>query len=131
MGFLKKFFQTASQTQLELVPKAKQLPVVCANESLKKPQTAKTELSKHAQDERINTIEAQALFLGWTWEQLWRQSNRYDHKGLASMIKPGQSISAVTLQYIQLESTSPTGKLEIQRFYNHETDQPWLKRNSP
>lgn len=134
MGFLKKFFQTTKPTILELVPEPQarqpQIPPLSlptkylVQKELQKPNTSKP-------DGRVSMIEAHALSLGWTRDQLWKETSRRDLKGLASIIQADHTITAITPHFIQLERTSLTGRLEIQRFYNHNTDQPWLKRNSP
>ena len=127
MGFLKKFFQVPSLAILEVMPKPQPKPSPIAipleTKGLYKPNLLKP-------DERILAIETLALSLGWTWDQLWKESKRRDLRGLVSIIQKDQTITAITPQYIQLEKTSHTGKPEIQRFYNHNTHQPWLRRGS-
>lgn len=134
MGFLKKFFSTPTPPVLKAVPEPNTTPpedlepepVPIFYKSKKLPTTDKAN-----PDKRILAIEAQALALGWTGNQLFLHCKRPDLRGLASIIQPEQVITTITRQYIQLERVSPTGKLEIQRFYNHNVDQPWLKKPSP
>ena len=131
MGFLKKFFHAPTPGILEVAPRPEITQPERATVSLHKtplPQETQHIPAAVKPDERISAIEAHALSLGWTWDQLWQKSKRPDRKGLAALIKTSQIISTVTPQYIQLESVNPTGKLEIQRFYNHPRDQPWLKQ---
>lgn len=122
MGFLKKFFTPLTPT-LEVVPSSVTNAKTRPNKFCDK--------SNPEAEQQILAIESQALALGWTWKQLWFNSKRPDLRGLASDIQKDQIITQVTRQYIQLERISPTGKLEVQRFYNHAVDQPWLQECSP
>lgn len=134
MGFLKKFFQPPNPVTLEVVPKPQQketkpAPVSFPQKSLLQIEPPENTALKP--DERVLAIETHAMALGWTWDQLWKDTKRPDLRGLAAILQKDQVITSVTPQYIQLERIGSTGKLEIQRFYNHNTDQPWLRRGSP
>jgi hypothetical protein len=129
MGFLKKFFQTSNPNILEVVPKQQPKQQELSTLSLPIEPLPQQELLKP--NKKVLAIETEAMSLGWTWGQLWQESRCPDLKGLATIIHKEQNITNVTHQYIQLERISPTGKLEIQRFYNQKVEQPWIKRNSP
>lgn len=77
-------------------------------------------------DPRIVAIEADALALGWTHDQLWKQTPFWPEKGLVDILRPNQVITAVTASAIRLEETNGQGEVVVQHFYNPNAPQPWV-----
>ncbi|MBY0405893.1 MAG: hypothetical protein K2X66_18465 [Cyanobacteria bacterium] len=134
MGFLKKFISSPlPEKTLSVapnpVPETIKISPPIIEDPLIEAHLVSTESPK-ARDGRIEAIEEEALKLGWKQDQLWRKSIRTDERGLVSYLQPNQSITEVTCQFIRLQMTSKTGKIEVQRFYNMDIVQPWMKRIS-
>ena len=109
--------ETAGEIPLVLPPARLPLAPQPANEP---------EKPTKATDPRINAIEAKALALGWTHEQLWKQTAFWPEKGLVDLLRPNQVITAVTASAIRLEETNSQGEPIVQHFYNPKAPQPWV-----
>jgi len=77
-------------------------------------------------DPRIVAIEAEALALGWTHAQLWGDGPFPPSQGLVMVLKPKQTIAAVSPSAIRLEETNSQGEVVVKHFYNPNVPQPWV-----
>jgi len=76
----------------------------------------------------VDAISERALALGWSRERLYAAGKGiFDpRRGLVCYLKPGDRIGEVTLQSIEIIHPLPS---EVRhRFYNPDTDQPWIHR---
>jgi len=92
----------------------------------KLPEVNEPEKTTNLPDPRIVAIEAEALALGWTHDQLWKQTPFWPEKGLVDLLRPNQVITAVTANAIRLEETNVQGEVVVQHFYNPNVPQPWV-----
>ncbi len=135
MGFLKQFFEPNSEyPQIPKAPApsiqrkpASMLLTPPKNEDLKP--TKENPSQRIGQCEQIRSIESKALGLGWTLDQLWRDSKRWNEKGLVCFLKPEHQIDTVTSQFIEVSWLTPQGVRRSSRYYNMRVDQPWLKHS--
>jgi hypothetical protein len=75
----------------------------------------------------VDAIRERALGLGWKEERLYAAGKPLSPlSGLAAYLSPGDSIDEVTREYIQIILRSNV----YQRFYNLDTDQPWIRKTS-
>lgn len=76
---------------------------------------------------KIEIIEERALRLGWHKDQLYKESPRYDEKGLIHMLSKDQFIEKVTEKAIHLIKFQG-GHIVRTKFYNMRTSQPWIRK---
>ncbi len=77
---------------------------------------------------RIRVREAEALAVGWTFEQLWESrfwniTNGRNRPGLAATMRPGDKLGEITENYIEIILKSGV----VHRFYHPDRIQPWEK----
>lgn len=88
------------------------------------------EIRIRSPEEKVKSIEEEALSKGWTYEQLWciPPHRRYDQMGLICLVDNTTTIGEVTEKHISLIHEKPVGEPVILNFYNNKVDQPWIKR---
>jgi hypothetical protein len=75
----------------------------------------------------VDAIREQALGLGWSEERLYATGKPLSPlRGLASYLNSDDRIGAVTRESIEIILASNT----CQRFYNPDSEQPWVRRSS-
>ena len=91
----------------------------------KEAKQPKQELKKPTPEQKVKTLEEEALKKGWTYEQLWATSNNTDYskKGLIYFVTDGTTIGEVTEKYIGLIHERPVGGPIIHNFYNNQWSQ--------
>jgi len=116
---------------VDVVETAGEMPLVLppARLPLVPPLANEPEKSTKVPDPRIVAIEAEALALGWTHDQLWKQTPFWPEKGLLDILRPNQVITAMTASAIRLEETNGQGEVVVQHFYNPNAPQPWVTSN--
>lgn len=95
------------------------------------PKKEKAEkIYKQTPEQKVKTIEEEALNKGWTYEQLWANPNNTDYskKGLVYFVEDGTTIGEVTEKHIGLIHERPIGGPAIHNFYNDRVNQPWIKK---
>ncbi len=76
----------------------------------------------------VDVISERALALGWSRDRLYANGKGLfdQNRGLICYLKPGDRIGEVAAQSIEIIHRLPS---EVRhRFYNPETDQPWIIR---
>ena len=81
---------------------------------------------------KVDVIRDRALACGWTEARLYqnRGNLRYpcgDEWGLVCALDDGETIGEVTRRYIEIVCRSGV----VQKFFNMDVDQPWIKRVKP
>jgi hypothetical protein len=76
---------------------------------------------------KVNAIREQALVLGWSEAQLYRNRGRFafpcgEEYGLVCFLDDGEEVGEITRQSIEIINAHGNRL----RFYNHAVDQPWL-----
>lgn len=81
-------------------------------------------------EQKVKTVEEEALKKGWTYKQLWNKpSNRnYAEMGLICFINDLTIIGEVTEKHISLIHEKAVGGPAILNLYNNEAEQPWIKK---
>ena len=82
---------------------------------------------------KVDAIRDQALSLGWSEAQLYRNRGRFrfpcgQDYGLVCFLEDDKRIGEVTRQSIEIVGVPP--KENRLRFYNPDVDQPWLKKTT-
>ncbi|MDR3737992.1 MAG: hypothetical protein P4L40_03140 [Terracidiphilus sp.] len=73
----------------------------------------------------VDAIRERAIGLGWKHERLYAAGKpSSQNRGLVSYLNPGDRIGEVTLESIEIILPNDVR----QRFYNPDTDQPWVIR---
>lgn len=82
-------------------------------------------------EEKVKSIEEEAISKGWTYEQLWKkpQLKSYPDMGLICFIDDSTFIGEVKEKYISLVHEKPIGEPAVLNFYNNRVDQPWIVKN--
>ena len=78
----------------------------------------------------IRRIALDAISLGWSPELLWEQKfwnivNGENRPGLAACLRPGDVITDVTEDYIEIENSRDGFKT---KFYHPDREFPWKRR---
>ncbi len=78
--------------------------------------------------EQVDAIRDRAITAGWTLPQLYRNIGiAHRDWGLVCYLAPSDRIGAITSQSIEIINKTNAGDHSL-HFYNHEVDQPWLRR---
>lgn len=119
------------------VPSPPPPPPPAAAAPFRFPATGEFRFTERVSPEAVAMVDAirdQAVSLGWTLPQLYR--NRASLKypcgpdwGLVTFLDDGQRIGEVTREFIEIIHPGP--RESRGRFHNMEVDQPWLKRIKP
>lgn len=81
-------------------------------------------------EQKVKSIEEEALQKGWTYKQLWNKPNNknYSEMGLICFVDSLTTIGEVTEKRISLIHEKPIGEPVILNLYNNNVQQPWIKK---
>jgi hypothetical protein len=88
-----------------------------------------TEAISHDAVSMVDGVRQQALELGWSEAQLYRDHGRYafpcgQDYGLVCFLRSGDQVGEITRRSIEIVGS---GGRKL-RFYNSQAEQPWLRR---